>query len=84
MIWISTPCDYSGELAVGIKDMLRTRGFAGVVTSFNGDYVGYVIPSRYYHLNGYEPRIMSFYGPYVPDYLDELARTLALELVGAK
>jgi neutral ceramidase len=84
MIWISTPCDYSGELALGIKDMLRARGFAGVVTSFNGDYVGYVIPSRYYHLNGYEPRIMSFYGPYVPDYLDELARTLALELAGAK
>lgn len=84
MVWISTPCDYSGELAMGIKDMLRTRGFAGVVTSFNGDYVGYVIPSRYYHLNGYEPRIMSFYGPYVPDYLDELARTLALDLVSAK
>jgi neutral ceramidase len=84
MIWIATPCDYSGELALGIKDMLRTRGFAGVVTSFNGDYVGYVIPSRYYHLNGYEPRIMSFYGPYVPDYLDELARTLATELVVAK
>lgn len=84
MIWISTPCDYSGELALGIKDMLRTRGFSGVVTSFNGDYVGYVIPSRYYHLSGYEPRIMSFYGPYVPDYLDELARTLALELVAAR
>lgn len=84
MIWISTPCDYSGELALWIKEMLRTRGFAGVVTSFNGDYVGYVIPSRYYHLNGYEPRIMSFYGPYVPDYLDELARTLALDLVSLK
>jgi hypothetical protein len=79
-IWISTPCDYSGELALGIKDMLRARGFSGVVTSFNGDYIGYVIPSRYYHLSGYEPRIMSFYGPYVPDYLDELARTIAMNL----
>jgi hypothetical protein len=83
-IWISTPCDYSGELALGIKDMLRVRGVAGVVTSFNGDYVGYVIPSRYYHLNGYEPRIMSFYGPCVPDYLDELARTVALDLTASK
>jgi hypothetical protein len=84
MIWISTPCDYSGELALGIKDMLHTRGFSGVVTSFNGDYIGYVILPRYYHLDGYEPRIMSFYGPYVPDYLDELARTLALELIAMK
>jgi neutral ceramidase len=81
-IWISTPCDYSGELALGIKDTLHARGFAGVITSFNGDYIGYVIPSRYYHLSGYEPRIMSFYGPYVPDYLDELARTIALDLTG--
>jgi neutral ceramidase len=79
-IWISTPCDYSGELALGIKDMLRARGFSGVVTSFNGDYIGYVIPSRYYHLSGYEPRIMSFYGPYVPDYIDELARAIAIHL----
>ncbi|HUS35246.1 MAG TPA: hypothetical protein VM680_07850, partial [Verrucomicrobiae bacterium] len=79
-IWISTPCDYSGELALGIKDMLRARGFSGVVTSFNGDYIGYVIPSRYFHMSGYEPRIMSFYGPYVPDYIDELARTIALDL----
>jgi hypothetical protein len=79
-IWISTPCDFSGELALGIKDMLRARGFNGVVTSFNGDYIGYVIPSRYYHLSGYEPRIMSFYGPYVPDYLDELARSIATNL----
>jgi len=79
-IWISTPCDFSGELALGIKDMLRVRGFHGVVTSFNGDYIGYVIPARYYHLSGYEPRDMSFYGPNVPDYFDELIRTLALNL----
>jgi neutral ceramidase len=79
-IWLSTPCDYSGELAMGIKDHLAARGFDAVVTSFNGDYVGYVIPGRYYHLDGYEPRIMSFFGPYVPDYLDELARAVAGEL----
>lgn len=80
-VWLSTPCDFSGEMAIEIKDMLRARGFNGVVTSFNGDYVGYVIPSRYYHLSGYEPRIMSFYGPTVPDYLDEFVRAIAMELI---
>jgi hypothetical protein len=79
-IWVSTPCDFSGELALGIKDLLRARGHNAIVTSFNGDYVGYVIPARYYHLNGYEPRIMSFFGPYVPDYFDELIRNMALNL----
>ena len=79
-VWLSTPCDFSGELALGIKDALRARGSSAVITSFNGDYVGYVIPSRYYHLGGYEPRLMSFFGPSVPDYFEELMRTMALEL----
>jgi neutral ceramidase len=81
-IWVSTPCDFSGELALGIKDFLRVRGSSAVITSFNGDYVGYVISPRYYHLNGYEPRVMSFFGPNVPDYFDELIRTMALTLAG--
>jgi hypothetical protein len=80
-VWISTPCDFSGELALGIKDFLQARGSSATITSFNGDYVGYVIPARYYHLNGYEPRLMSFFGPNVPDYFDELIRTMALALV---
>ena len=80
-VWISTPCDFSGELALSIKDCLRARGFDATVTSFNGGYVGYVIPPRYYHLDGYEPRLMSFFGPNVPDYFSEMARDLALSLV---
>jgi hypothetical protein len=79
-VWISTPCDFSGELALGIKDFLRVRGSSAIITSFNGDYVGYVISPRYYHLNGYEPRVMSFFGPNVPDYFDELIRTMALSV----
>ena len=80
-IWVSTPCDFSGELALEIKDFLRARGSSAAITSFNGDYIGYVIPSRYYHLGGYEPRLMSFFGPNVPDYFNELIRGLALALM---
>lgn len=81
VVWVSTPCDFSGELVLGIKDQLRARGADAVVTSFNGGYVGYVIPTRYYHLNGYEPRTMSFHGPNVADYFDETIRTLAAQLL---
>lgn len=82
-VWVSTPCDYSGELALGFKDSMRARGYRGVITSFNGDYIGYVIGSRYYHLNGYEPRVMSFFGPNVPDYFDEMIRAMALALINS-
>jgi len=80
VVWVSTPCDFSGELALGIKDFMRARGRSAVITSFNGDYIGYVIPVRYYHLDGYEPRVMSFFGPNVPDYLDEFIRAMAIQL----
>lgn len=81
VVWVSTPCDFSGELALGVKDHLRARGSDAVVTSFNGGYVGYVIPRKYYHLPGYEPRTMSFHGPNVPDYFDETIRALADGLI---
>lgn len=79
-IWVSTPCDFSGELALGIKEHLHGQGINAVITSFNGDYIGYVIPLRYYHLDGYEPRTMSFFGPNVPDYFEDLIRDMAVAL----
>jgi len=79
-VWVSTPCDFSGELVLGIKADLRRRGINPVITSFNGDYIGYVILPKYYHLDGYEPRTMSFFGPNVPDYFSDLIRSLALAL----
>jgi hypothetical protein len=76
-VWLSAPCDFSGELGVALKDEARSRGFECAVTSFNGDYIGYIIPPRYYHLSGYEPRLMSFYGPNAADYLTELMQRIA-------
>ena len=79
-VWISTPCDFSGELALELRDLLAARNLQATVTSFNGDYIGYVIPLKYYHLGGYEPQVMSFFGPNVPEYLMHLIRELALDL----
>jgi hypothetical protein len=80
-LWLSTPCDFSGELALGVKAAAREHRLAAVVTSFNGDYAGYVIPAKYYALDGYEPRTMSFFGPQLPEYfmtlLGELTAALA-------
>lgn len=74
-VWLSTPCDYSGELALQLKAKAREAGIQAVVTSFNGDYVGYVIPSKYYHLDGYEPRVMNFYGARISEvFADTLAK----------
>ncbi|MFZ9854783.1 MAG: neutral/alkaline non-lysosomal ceramidase N-terminal domain-containing protein [Limisphaerales bacterium] len=76
-VWLSTPCDYSAELALDLKAAALARGVDAVVTSFNGDYIGYVIPGRHYHRDGYEPRVMNFYGPRVPEVFAKVLARLA-------
>ena len=76
MIWITAPCDFSGELALNYQSMAEAEGFHAMVTSFNGAYIGYVIPGKYYHLNEYESRLMSWFGPYTGPWFDEMIRRM--------
>lgn len=72
VILLGAPADYAGVLA----EELRTAapGATTIVTSFNGDYVGYAIPASDYDLPRYEPRAMALYGPRGGEYLQEAAK----------
>lgn len=83
-VWLSTPCDYSGEMALDLKAQAQAAGLHAVVTSFNGDYVGYVVPAKYYHLDTYETRTMSFFGPQLPDYFAGLLSGLLEQAAAVK
>ena len=72
MVWISAPCDFSGEYALQIKQALAMKGFKANITSFNGSYVGYIVPSRYFYLDEYEPKLMGWFGPTMGDYTMDL------------
>ena len=77
MIWISTPCDFSGEYALQIKNALLAKGFNANITSFNGSYVGYIIPGRYFYLDEYEPKVMGWFGPNMGDYSMDIIRQIS-------
>jgi hypothetical protein len=77
LIWFTTPCDFSGEFARQLKDGLATKGFNANVTSFNGSYVGYIIPGKYFYLDAYEPKTMGWFGPNMGEYTFELLRHLS-------
>ena len=77
MIWVSTPADFSGEYALQFKNTLAAKGFDANVTSFNGSYVGYIIPGRYFYLDEYEPKTMGMFGPTMGDYTFHLINQLA-------
>lgn len=72
MVLLAQPADYSGEL-----NRRLLQGSSGrlepVITSFNGDYIGYLIPRDRYRLRYYESRSMNFFGPSCGEYFQELS-----------
>jgi hypothetical protein len=83
MVWISTPSDFSGEYAKQIKNSLAAEGFSSNISSFNGSYVGYIIPGRYFYMNEYESKIMGWFGPDMGEYTMELIRRMTRIVTGS-
>ena len=80
LIWATSPSDFSGEMAIDFKNAMNNKGYNSMVTSFNGAYVGYIIPEKYYHLKEYESRLMSWFGPTMGPYNEEMMRRMMEEL----
>ena len=77
------PCDFSGELNVGLDSTANEEYLHLLVTSFNGGYMGYVTDSKWYELNKYETRTMGWFGPGNGDYFSEVIRKLMAKTVNA-
>lgn len=81
LVWITMPYELSAEYGIDLKNALTSAGYESILTSFNGQYLGYIVPSKYYRYDTYEARLMGWYGPGMGDYLMELNFTLADALV---
>ncbi len=68
VVLIGLPADFSGMLYPAI----RSGDFNVMATSFNGEYIGYVIPDAYYHLPHREALETNWYGPHTGSYTVEL------------
>ena len=72
LVWVTTPCDFSGEFAIDLQNDLNLKGFKSAISSFNGGYVGYVIPRKYFYMKKYESFTMAWFGPNLGDYFVDL------------
>lgn len=77
LMWFTTPADFSGEFALQMKDALANKGYNANITSFNGSYVGYIIPGKYFYFDSYEPKTMGWFGPNMGEYTFEMLRHLS-------
>ena len=82
---VGTPADYCGEISVELKSWARDRSVDLWVLSFNGDYVGYISPDKYYYDKdekggyGYERGLMSWIGP----HQEAFTRSLITRMIDA-
>jgi hypothetical protein len=78
LVLVGTPADYCGEISIDLKSRTQNRDADLWVLGFNGDYVGYISPDKYYYDKdekggyGYELGVMSWIGP------DQEALTVSL------
>jgi hypothetical protein len=78
VVLVGTPADYCGEISIDLKSRLQESVVDLWVLGFNGDYVGYISPDKYYYDKdedggyGYERGVMSWIGP------DQEAFTISL------
>lgn len=80
MVWIGTPCDYSGMLYNSSDSTAQKIGKDLIITSFNGGYVGYITPDQYYNEQKMETQEMNWFGPYNGRYFGEVIDGLVLKV----
>lgn len=79
LIFVGTPCDFSGEIYVNqkLKDLAMAKGKHLIITSFNGDYTGYITEDAHYEkVHKEEVRALNWVGPYYGRYFTEMISTL--------
>lgn len=84
VLMFGTPCDFSGQLTGSLDSLAHARGTQAMVTSFNGGYIGYITPERFYDVDHYETRLMNWYAPGTGEYLVESLQKLMIAMTGTR
>jgi len=80
IVLLGTPCDFSGEFNTALDSLAARANVFPIVTSFNGGYLGYLTPEKYYDEDHYETQLMSWYGPGNGEYVRQVLENLLLSV----
>lgn len=77
VILLGAPCDFSGEILVHdrLAELAEEQGEKLLITSFNGDYVGYITYDEHYgHSEQEEVMAMNWVGPLYGSYYSAIIK----------
>ncbi len=80
IFFLAYPADYAGELATSLEDWGNKNDAYPWTTSFNGEYIGYVMPSKHYDAHHYTVRDVSFFGRWSGDYFLRISEEIISQL----
>lgn len=73
---LGMPADFSGEIMTELDEYARVKGLDLIVTSFNGNYIGYITHDKRYENNLYETVTMSWYGYQNGGYYTQVSKDI--------
>ena len=80
ILFLGYPADYSGELARDLETWAADKDVFPWATSFNGDYIGYIMPTRHYDKSHHTVRSVNFFGRWSGDYFTEISQRTILNM----
>jgi hypothetical protein len=79
ILFLGTPCDFSGEIFIEEKlgEFAESQGEKLFITSFNGDYTGYISDDKYYgHTEQEEVMALNWVGPHFGMYYTDVIKKI--------
>lgn len=61
-VLVAVPADLASEIGLRVKTWLASKHLTGVIVGYANDYLGYIVPARFYETRAYEAR-MGWHGP---------------------
>ncbi len=75
-LMISSSGEISGMFYQHWEKAAKAKGLNLIITSFNGGYMGYIVPDQYYNRSYFEARDMNWFGPYSGSFYDQIISSL--------
>jgi len=79
ILFIGTPCDFSGEIYTvdSLEQYAASYGKHLIITSFNGDYDGYITYDKHYYVSGKEEiNALNWVGPFYGKYFSDMIKNV--------
>ncbi|QDH78112.1 alkaline ceramidase [Echinicola soli] len=77
-LMISSSGEISGMFYKKWEEFASQKDLNLIITSFNGGYMGYIVPDQYYDRTYFEARDMNWFGPYSGSFYDMIVTNLIL------